>query len=693
MTSMKRRRHQHERRRRTRANRKPAPATARDDDAAPVWPGLKVALHWLDQQDGHDVLATMMLLNRLGMLNARPAGSPEVTEWMLEHLAVHLAGGELLRTGAEEQEPPPRGRLDLPVSDLSTFVKALEVWSITTMVTYQAAEATAPEDEQLSEMGVLLQTGLRWEYDPGIADREIGRIEPLFSPFDDTLIKQFGFDSRQVAILVECVSDVILRRLSEDWRATDGIAAKLRARPREVAPGAAQLFAVTSEQLFDAVASHDVSVSLDACRSYLTAMSPESDEPWPSDAIAQLDCHRIRPFLPCDAGVLIAVGGPLAFAPRRQFERAFTSTELEAKYTEHRGRWLEREAVRLLAEALRPDLALTDVTISYGDVRLDRDGLIVLDDVAIALEAKAFQLPPSGERGNLAALEKRYRAHLEKAARQARDTVDAVIAGANVSRKGVSGQQHVEVRHAIPLAVTLPDVASLTPRITRLMPPGLADNLIALSIDDLAWCTEMVRLPAELAHYLILRQWLGQQTTRVVDEDDWLRLYLKSGPDRLEAHVTGWSYPDLDVLVRADGTSRRTLPGDGLPYPLHLWPTLLALDQLRPPGWLVLSHLLLDQDQEQLLQLSTTLTQADAIARRTSEATVTTVLTDHLLAQFVSLPSAALADATPAERFNELVHDATPAAPPVRALLVRTCDNPTGWPLAQTQIEVSDRPA
>lgn len=95
---MKRRRHQHERRRKTRANRKPAPATARDDDAAPGWPGLKVALHWLDQQDDHDVLATMMLLNRLGMLNARPAGSPEVTEWMLEHLAVPLAGGGLLRT-------------------------------------------------------------------------------------------------------------------------------------------------------------------------------------------------------------------------------------------------------------------------------------------------------------------------------------------------------------------------------------------------------------------------------------------------------------------------------------------------------------------------------------------------------------------------------------------------------------------
>jgi hypothetical protein len=106
-----------------------------------------------------------------------------------------------------------------------------------------------------------------------------------------------------------------------------------------------------------------------------------------------------------------------------------------------------------------------------------------------------------------------------------------------------------------------------------------------------------------------------------------------------------------------------------------------------------LVHLLLDQDQEQLLQLSTTLTQADAIARRTSEATVTTVLTDHLLGQFVSLPSAALADATPAERFNELVRDAIPAAPPVRPLLVRTCDNPTGWSLAQTQIEVSERPA
>ncbi len=42
---------------------------------------------------------------------------------------------------------------------------------------------------------------------------------------------------------------------------------------------------------------------------------------------------------------------------------------------------------------------------------------------------------------------------------------------------------------------------------------------------------------------------------------------------------------------------------------------------------------------------------------------------------------------------SELVRDAVPAAPPVRALLVRTCDDPAGWPLAQAQIEVSDRPS
>jgi hypothetical protein len=260
--------------------------------------------------------------------------------------------------------------------------------------------------------------------------------------------------------------------------------------------------------------------------------------------------------------------------------------------------------------------------------------------------------------------------------------MDAVIGGAMVSQKGVDGQQHVKVRHAVPLAVTLPDVGTLTPRMVRLMPVGLADDLITLSIDDLAWCTEMVRLPAELVHYLVLRQWLGEQTTRVVDEDDWLRRYLKSGPDRLETHVAGWSHRDLDLLVRADGTGRRTLPGDGLPYPLYLWPTLLALDQLRPPGWLALSRLLFDEDRERLLQLSTGLAQADAIARRTNAPTLTTVLSDHLAAQFISLPRDTLADATPEQRFDDLMGD---VARPVRALLVRTCDDPAGWPLAHAR--------
>ena len=99
----------------------------------------------------------------------------------------------------------------------------------------------------------------------------------------------------------------------------------------------------------------------------------------------------------------------------------------------------------------------------------------------------------------------------------------------------------------------------------------------------------------------------------MVDEDDWLRLYLKSGPARFETVAVGGNRPSLDLLLRADGTGRRTLPGDGLPYPLHLWPTLLALDQARPPGWLTLSRLLLDQDQDQLLELFTALSQADAI--------------------------------------------------------------------------------
>jgi hypothetical protein len=55
----------------------------------------------------------------------------------------------------------------------------------------------------------------------------------------------------------------------------------------------------------------------------------------------------------------------------------------------------------------------------------------------------------------------------------------------------------------------------------------------------------------------------------------------------------------------------------------------------------------------------------------------------------VALPRESRHDDTTEHRFAALLGD---AVQPVRALMVRTCDDPEGWPLAEVRIEIGQAP-
>src|SRR3546814_395394 len=90
---------------------------------------------------------------------------------------------------------------------------------------------------------------------------------------------------------------------------------------------------------------------------------------------------------------------------RELFEIELSAKPMNQKYMKRRGELLEQRGMRALVNSLGPDAAL--VNVEYTDrenKRFEADGLILVGNVAIVLEAKSNRITPlarSGAAGRL----------------------------------------------------------------------------------------------------------------------------------------------------------------------------------------------------------------------------------------------------------------------------------------------------
>jgi hypothetical protein len=156
------------------------------------------------------------------------------------------------------------------------------------------------------------------------------------------------------------------------------------------------LVLVTPEDL----ASH-CSIDISACRGFLDAFTcpselfEEEHHAFPGGAHPL----TIRPVLRVEEGFLVPVASSMIDAIRPRMEDLLLDTPLWGRYSEARGKYVEREATALLSSALPGSRQWKGIEWRSTNDGSDLDGLVTADDLAIRLQCKAGRLTAPARRG------------------------------------------------------------------------------------------------------------------------------------------------------------------------------------------------------------------------------------------------------------------------------------------------------
>lgn len=232
-------------------------------------------------------------------------------------------------------------------------------------------------------------------------------------------------------------------------------------------------------------------------------------------------------------------------------------------YEKHRGKWVENAALDLLTAALPgaqsfqgfnyfipdPDASTPQTRPEEYTKRVEGDGLLILDDVAIIVEVKSVSLTAEARGG----VERRLRGKL-------RDIVTAATDQAERLRQRIIEDKRVRldddawidasgIREIHTIAVGLEDLSGVTTSTAMLLSAGVlkADDIPwTVSLHDLRIVCEISDRPSELLLYL--RRRTHPEATlkfRAIDELDLYMhflsrgLYVEPDPDVL-AHTVNW---------------------------------------------------------------------------------------------------------------------------------------------------------
>ncbi len=314
----------------------------------------------------------------------------------------------------------------------------------------------------------------------------------------------------------------------------------------------------------------------------------------------------------------------LIYGMRELFESALTSAPMDQGYMKLRGRTLERRGLGNLVRALRPESALTNVEyVDQTGKRWETDGLIVVGDVAIIVEAKSNRLTPYARSGGPARLWSELHPIVAKAADQA-ERLRAVLAAesslhirssTDIDAAGVvqpvrsNWDLDLEgIREVYTVALSLEDLNFLATITSDLVDSGLIDaNAPApwiVNIHDLGIVTEIVERPSELIHYLS-RRLRASASNQVLanDELDYFMHYLTRGlytdePTDGIQMVASLTDPLDEWHAHKHGHRKQFAPKPAQPISRDLGAVLDLLDRHRPYGWLQASLALLELDED-----------------------------------------------------------------------------------------------
>lgn len=350
---------------------------------------------------------------------------------------------------------------------------------------------------------------------------------------------------------------------------------------------------------------------------------------------------RIRTLIRDPSGEFAFVHSALLLPSLREaIEAQLKATSDWTIYDMHRAAFLEKTAVHYLVSIFPsavvhssinyfipdPDAQSQEISPEMYSKLVETDSLLVVDDVAIVLEAKAGSISGGMRSGEPKRVEGDLRKLVQEANRQALRVRTCISGDGGLKLKDGTWLDLSHIREIYEVAVTLEDLANLTALTSELEAKGVvtaSQHPWITSLHDLRIVSEVVSRPAEFL--LFLRRRTDPRVTtkfRAIEELDFFmaflrgRLYVEPDPDVKEREL-----PELGMARVADRRRFSRQPIEILESqtdPLDAWyffetgvrlgpaprpqfrarPELLELvDQLceaGPPGWLRVGATLLD---------------------------------------------------------------------------------------------------
>ncbi len=353
------------------------------------------------------------------------------------------------------------------------------------------------------------------------------------------------------------------------------------------------------------------------------------------DFLAGNNPMRIRPFVTGtnangERVWLLVQPTWLIFGMRELFEIELSTEPMDQKYMKRRGELLEQRGMRALVNSLDPDSAL--INVEYTDSqhkRFEADGLILVGNVAIVVEAKSNRITPLARSGAANRLWLELGPIITKAATQA-DRLRALIhEGTSLHIRSSSSMQSdgttdnpkknwdldtTNITEVYTVALSLEDlnfIATVTAELVEsgLIPAGAPAPWI-VNVHDLEIATELLERPSELVHFLSRRRKAaGKNTVLATDELDYVMHYLLMGlytdEDKDATELVSSLTEDLDAwYFYRSGQKTTFAPKPAQPLTTDMADTLDLLNDHRPHGWLQASINLLEMDLPQRAQLS-----------------------------------------------------------------------------------------
>lgn len=480
--------------------------------------------------------------------------------------------------------------------------------------------------EQRGDLNGRLSGHQGFAYDPVMPEREVERWDTLLAPFAAQFREATGatlgglvrvvnaFFARELAYALYAFQvPVPVSRKPDDLRAAlEGIAV---ASPRPALPRDAALGFQRAE-LAEQAAVCDVELAA-ILKLLVTDVSEVSGRPF-KRAIWQL---RRKPVITVDDRLYAPVVLDLAFALRPAVERAINMTRHAGAYADHKSKSLEEDARRLLGLLTRPDQAYRSLRTGQAKAHdPEHDALLRIDSVALAAEVKGGNISPSARHGSRDAQNTVFARLINDGARQATNLIHALRRDGDVTgvRTSDDVRETVDLGPVdvwIPLVITLEDVSGPVAAGPAAFPERDPHDPypIVLTLDDLEWCRQTLKLPAQFVHYLVVRQQLAEidSSVSVHDEVDWFRFYCAGGGHAVRSAVTELAEIEVPIVIQTTDR-RRGVPDPRAPVwqsPFHV--SLERWERERRDGWLEASLAVLDLPDE---------TAADLIAQLAARA-------------------------------------------------------------------------